>query len=182
MTPKTRSITVMASLSTSCPTGALLSPIVSYLHLTLIPSRPNVTLRVFRGDPTPIDAPTSGPDGAFLCPPEPTKNFLISPPGSPPVGWEPVPEEPPNATPLADDLIAALRQLQLLDVRASRGPEVVLQSDDGVGITVYVEDCDGGKDGGRELDEDEWVYGETSAMTTAYRPPVTQRPPVAVAV
>ncbi|KDN41063.1 hypothetical protein K437DRAFT_258420 [Tilletiaria anomala UBC 951] len=40
------------------------------------------------------------------------RNFLISPPGSPPVGWEPIVEDPPNQDTLADDLIRALGQLR----------------------------------------------------------------------
>ena len=37
-------------------------------------------------------------------------NFLILPPGSPPVGWEQTHEEPPNEVPLAEDLQRALEQ------------------------------------------------------------------------
>ena len=48
-----------------------------------------------------------------LAPPKPERNFLISPPGSPPVGWEQAQEEPPNSAPLAEDLIHALKALQL---------------------------------------------------------------------
>ena len=43
--------------------------------------------------------------------PETDKNFLISPPGSPPVGWEQSREDPPNVDTLADDLAWALEQL-----------------------------------------------------------------------
>ena len=42
----------------------------------------------------------------------PERNFLISPPGSPPVGWEQTHEEPPNEVPLAEDLQRALEQLR----------------------------------------------------------------------
>jgi hypothetical protein len=54
---------------------------------------------VFRG---------ANPDG-YLHPPEPEKLFLISPPASPPVGWEQKLEDPP----IVDlNLIAAIVQLQ----------------------------------------------------------------------
>lgn len=41
------------------------------------------------------------------------RNFLISPPGSPPVWWEQTREEGPNRCTLADDLIAALECLHV---------------------------------------------------------------------
>ncbi|CAO1622251.1 unnamed protein product [Sympodiomycopsis kandeliae] len=39
------------------------------------------------------------------------RNFLISPPGSPPIGWEPIIEDPPNRETLANDLMDALKRL-----------------------------------------------------------------------
>ncbi|KAJ9118106.1 hypothetical protein QFC22_004005 [Naganishia vaughanmartiniae] len=53
------------------------------------------------------------PQTAYLAPPPITKNFLISPPGSPPEGWEPIVEEPPNDKTLAEDLAGALEKVQL---------------------------------------------------------------------
>ena len=53
-----------------------------------------------------------------LRPPMPERNFLISPPGSPPVGWEQTHEEPPNEVHLAEDLQRAFEQL-----RVRREPE-----------------------------------------------------------
>ncbi|CAG8745008.1 11295_t:CDS:2, partial [Acaulospora colombiana] len=47
-----------------------------------------------------------------LRPPVPERNFLISPPGSPPVGWVAVREDPPNESPLAEDLVQALERLK----------------------------------------------------------------------
>ncbi|CAF1041762.1 unnamed protein product [Adineta steineri] len=47
--------------------------------------------------------------GTYLCPPEPEKLFLISPPASPPVGWEQKVEDPP----IVDlNLLAAIAQLE----------------------------------------------------------------------
>lgn len=47
-----------------------------------------------------------------LAVPTTDKNFLISPPGSPPVGWEPIREDPPNRDTLAEDLMKALADLR----------------------------------------------------------------------
>jgi len=50
-------------------------------------------------------------------PPVPGRNVLISPPGSPPVGWEQAREEPPNGKPLlqilARPLLLSLLRAQL---------------------------------------------------------------------
>ncbi|KAJ3531299.1 hypothetical protein NM688_g7593 [Phlebia brevispora] len=121
---------------------------------------PAVLLRVFRADPTPLDQLTN-PN--LLRPPKLEKNFLISPPGSPPVGWEPVREEPPNSTPLAEDLMAALRKLQL-EQEGKGGIEVLIKPEDASGIGIYVEDCDDGFD--KDVGEvEEWPYGPMSLGT-----------------
>lgn len=49
----------------------------------------------------------------FLEPPAPEKEFLLSPPGSPPVGWEQQKEDRPNTQALSDDLIKALQKLSM---------------------------------------------------------------------
>ena len=112
------------------------------------------------------------------------KNFLISPPGSPPVGWEQLREDPPNATPLAGDLIAALRKLEVQEESARRGPgiEVLLEPEEGVGISVCVEDCDAVVqiDGDVDMDEEDWAYGELAPSRMRFRPPPTAMPPIAV--
>ena len=41
------------------------------------------------------------------------RNFLVLPPGSPPVSWDQTHEEPPNEVPLAEDLQRALKQLRV---------------------------------------------------------------------
>ncbi|PCH38566.1 Calcipressin [Wolfiporia cocos MD-104 SS10] len=152
------------------------------LLINAFDTNPAITLRVYRADPTPIVSSEHDND-KYLRPPEIEKNFLISPPGSPPVGWEPVREDPPNATPLAEDLIAALRKLQVQEEARSRGPgvEVLLEPEgDGVGISVYVEDCDGGEDGRAHEEEEEWVYGETAPARARWKPAPTTRPPMSV--
>lgn len=133
------------------------------------------TLRVFRGDPTPIDPSRD----IHLHPPALEKNFLISPPGSPPVGWEPVKEDPPNATPLAEDLISALQKLQIS--APSNGPRIELlhESEDGQGISVYVEDCDSVD---RDQEPGDWEYGTDNPSRMQWKPIPTAMPPRAMAV
>ncbi|KAJ6620394.1 Calcipressin-domain-containing protein [Mycena sp. CBHHK59/15] len=137
--------------------------------------RSQIVLRVYRADPNPLLAASDDvvPEANYLRPPAIEKNFLISPPGSPPVGWEPIKEEPPNATPLADDLMAALRKLQVHEKHPS-GLEVLIEPHDGgSGVGVYVQDCDGEDD----VSEEDWVYGETAPARAKWRP-VTVMPPM----
>lgn len=77
-------------------------------------------LRVYFARETPLALLPSGEyavarmlDGSqqYLRPPKPENEFLISPPGSPPVGWESRPEEEPNTATLAEDLIEALQKI-----------------------------------------------------------------------
>ncbi|WRT70556.1 uncharacterized protein IL334_007554 [Kwoniella shivajii] len=80
------------------------------------------------------------PSTTHLAPPALPHNFLISPPGSPPEGWEPIPEEGPNTTILAEDLQRALESLQLNGSFGKKGngaKETIL--DEG-GVRVEVED------------------------------------------
>ncbi|SPO20096.1 uncharacterized protein UTRI_00491_B [Ustilago trichophora] len=58
----------------------------------------------------PMTDPATEPE--TLAVPTTDKNFLISPPGSPPVGWEPIREDPPNRDTLAEDLMKALADLR----------------------------------------------------------------------
>ncbi|KAF9228816.1 Calcipressin [Gyrodon lividus] len=148
--------------------------------LTIQPTLgPTTTLRVFRADRSPIITGSSPTDEHLLRPPPLEKNFLISPPGSPPVGWEPIREQPPNTATLAGDLIAALKKLQLREKRGSR--EVLLEPEEGVGVGVYVEDADSG-----ESDEDgddqemDWEYGTPSPAHLRWKPAPTAMPPMSI--
>lgn len=67
----------------------------------------DATLRVYFGENTPLHQCTE-----YLLPPELEKNWLISPPGSPPVGWEQVREVGPNKAVLPEDLFHALVGIQ----------------------------------------------------------------------
>lgn len=62
--------------------------------------------RVYFGEHTPVE-----PIDQHLHAPESKKLFFISPPPSPPHGWEIKNESPPNATIVAEDLAHALAKL-----------------------------------------------------------------------
>lgn len=78
-------------------------------------------LRVYRGNPTSLDMLRNRHLRDTLPVPNTDKNFLISPPGSPPVGWEQIREDPPNMDTLADDLARALELL------STAGPEGMVE-------------------------------------------------------
>jgi len=62
--------------------------------------------KCYFGEPTPIDN-----EKKYLEKPDAGKLFFISPPPSPPVGWESKEEDPPNKDVHADDLLAKLSKL-----------------------------------------------------------------------
>ncbi|WVW80998.1 hypothetical protein I302_102989 [Kwoniella bestiolae CBS 10118] len=103
-------------------------------------------LRLHYLSPTPLNP---DPASFHLAPPALPHNFLISPPGSPPEGWEPIAEEGPNTSTLAEDLQRALEALALNGQgRQKGGKEVIL--DEG-GVRVEVEDTTK-----QEENEDKW--------------------------
>ncbi|KAF8626205.1 hypothetical protein AX15_004895 [Amanita polypyramis BW_CC] len=148
---------------------------------------PQLVLRVYRADPNPLlpKVPALGdamystiPQENYLQPPPVEKNFLISPPGSPPVGWEQVEEDPPNRTPLAEDLMVALKKLELQEKRLRENtPLEVLLAPEESGVGVYVEDCDLGS-GGEDPVEEDWVYGVTAPARSRWGIPPTAMPPI----
>ena len=151
-------------------------------------NRPEYILRVYRADPTPIEDDETHEHNHYLRPPVNEKNFLISPPGSPPVGWEQIREDPPNDTPLANDLMTALRKLEIQaeNERRGPGPEVLLEPEEGVGISVCVEDCDAEYSTVQVTNEEEdWAYGEMAPSRTRWKPAPaamipTAMPPVSI--
>ncbi|WVF67965.1 hypothetical protein IAT40_002727 [Kwoniella sp. CBS 6097] len=102
--------------------------------------KPNeLILRLYYLPPTPLN---QDPSANHLAPPEMPHNFLISPPGSPPEGWEPIIEDAPNSCILAEDLQRALEALQLNGAGGSRhrgGKEIILEEG---GVRVEVEDTE----------------------------------------
>ncbi|KIM49633.1 hypothetical protein M413DRAFT_60927 [Hebeloma cylindrosporum] len=137
----------------------------------------SIVLRVYRAAPNPLIPRGENswiPHTNFLKPPAIEKNFLISPPGSPPIGWEQIREDPPNSTPLAEDLIQALRKLQVFDEKPAF--EQLLDPLEGSGVGVYVEDCDAHEFSFQVSDED-WVYGQTAPAREKWRSFATAMPP-----
>ncbi|GJJ11801.1 hypothetical protein Clacol_006039 [Clathrus columnatus] len=150
-----------------------------------------VLLRVYRGSRTRLPNPDEDDNINHLAPPAIEKNFLISPPGSPPEGWEQIPEDPPNAVPLADDLIAALRRLQ--EEQLIRGDGVLRRTEDGrgeilwhasetpAGVGVCVESCEDEESADNEVEE-KWTYGMdiSSSLKTSFgqkQPALSSRVP-----
>ena len=62
--------------------------------------------KCYFGEPTPI-----GDEKKYLDRPDAGRLFFISPPPSPPVGWEAKHEDPPNKQVHAEDLVSKLEKL-----------------------------------------------------------------------
>lgn len=125
---------------------------------------------MYRGASMRLPSPGEDDSIYHLAPPAIEKNFLISPPGSPPEGWEQIQEDPPNEVALADDLISALRRLQ--EEQELRGGGVTRKTEDGrgdilwyasetpAGVGVCVESCDDDeKHSVEDVEEPKWSYG-----------------------
>lgn len=102
----------------------------------------SLVLRVYLAVPTPLTPPTD----THLEPPTLTRNFLISPPGSPPEGWEPIAEDPPNSLTLAADLMKALEAIAAAPPRRRSGEIATIidstaEGGDVQGPSVTVQDC-----------------------------------------
>lgn len=139
--------------------------------------RAPTVLRVYRAEPhRPLSPQT--PDDQFLKPPPLERNFLISPPGSPPVGWEPIREDPPNSRTLAEDLVTALNRLKCREKHGNR--EVLLEPEDGIGVGVYVEDCDSMESDEDDDSEMDFDYGTPNPSRMRWKPVPTAMPPMPV--
>ncbi|KAL8293042.1 hypothetical protein RQP46_000736 [Phenoliferia psychrophenolica] len=109
---------------------ALLSPSLTHFAPPSLPNRtstcsspPPAALRAFFGPS--LSLPLASLHSTLLSVPALSRNFLISPPGSPPVGWEQTLEEAPNRSALpehpdeeggmawGDELARALRYLSV---------------------------------------------------------------------
>ncbi|KAF4552006.1 Hypothetical protein D9617_11g008530 [Elsinoe fawcettii] len=77
----------------------------------------NYRIRVYFGEPTELEEKDQ-----HLHLPETGKLFFISPPPSPPVGWESRNEDPPNKDVHADDLVDALHKLNAASTRTVEYP------------------------------------------------------------
>lgn len=85
--------------------------VVFYLHSVLRVYFCGETPLILMPDGDYVVARSAEAHKQFLEPPPPEREFLLSPPGSPPVGWEQREEERPNQETLAQDLIDALQKL-----------------------------------------------------------------------
>jgi hypothetical protein len=112
-------------------------------------------VRVYFGEHTPLR-----PADQHLQAPPSAKQFFISPPPSPPMGWQMRNEGPPNKEVHADDLAAALSKLHArnqepIDMTAS--PTSIISMDDGPASRPRL-DSTARKDSGRQRSGSLIVY------------------------
>lgn len=127
-------------------------------------------IRVYYGDETPLELRDS-----FLHPPALTKNWLISPPGSPPVGWSQIREDPPNAHILPEDLVTALHAVTKTGRTRASSFTLLEKNEAGPGITV--EDVDSvAEDKDEELHTAQEPFDIRASKVSMIH---TARPPIA---
>ncbi|KAL9612239.1 MAG: hypothetical protein Q9167_003152 [Letrouitia subvulpina] len=149
--------------------------------------------RIYFGEPTPLE-----PADQHLHAPQSSRMFFISPPPSPPLGWEMHHEGPPNKEVHADDLAAALASLRakpgadIMSSPAEEGVEGGVGGDGSTaaaairrkgsgGMVVYHPESHGGSPGlpavmVEDMEESEGTSpleaGSKLMMTHTARPPV----------
>ena len=151
----------------------------------------DIQLRVYRTDDLqPLVAwqkdPSDWiPSSSYLQPPPIERNHLISPPGSPPKGWEQVKEDPPNQKTLADDLAFALKQLELQQTGVNQPLlRQLIDPSDGPGIGVFVDSTpvQEGYSLTVNVSDEDWVYGETAPARQKWTPLPTAMPPMPMSI
>ncbi|MCJ1447691.1 MAG: hypothetical protein MMC23_008202 [Stictis urceolatum] len=139
--------------------------------------------RIYFGEPTPIEVKDQ-----HLPLPESNKLFFISPPPSPPHGWEMRNEEPPNKAVHADDLASALKALRAknqdegetmkgLEGEGSGAGEALGRARSGSTTLVYRPEEHGGRSGLPAVTVEDTSEGEEGGedkkiMAHTARPPV----------
>lgn len=139
-------------------------------------------MRVYFGEETPLR-----PVDNHLAAPNPGKLFFISPPPSPPAGWESREEEKPNEVMLAEDLRVALERLRF-DTKTAEEELVGVDGKEATGfknlgtrgrsnssvVIFEPEEC-----GMPAVTVEDYSEGESSPITESKPLPVhTARPPV----
>lgn len=126
-------------------------------------------IRIYFTAPTPLHV-LQGSEDRFLGPPKSGKQFFISPPPSPPAGWEVRDEDPPNREAVCPgDLAEALGRIGraeegsgVEELRGSGGDVDDGRRDSGVGGDEDEEE--------EENEEEERGRGRSASMKVLYRP------------
>jgi len=135
-------------------------------------------MRVYFGKHTPVNPPTD----QHLQAPESQKLFFISPPPSPPVGWEMRNEEPPNTLIMPEDLATALQKLSWNTAEAAPvdGKVQSIRRQRSSSSTVLFEPTNNGDRAMPGITVDDFSDDETSPVSQSPMLPMahTSRPPV----